>query len=127
MYDQVIFTAELLHHRTVGSQIEETRRHWEERCSWFPAAQRNMASRCSEIYKESLEKYGNDYYEFYANRNRLKEEHRVNTKSYKRRERRRSHRPMDHLKDYRVSPTSNGGTEVFGQCFSFNGFRKLKA
>ncbi|XP_017000864.1 uncharacterized protein [Drosophila takahashii] len=107
-YDQVIFTDELLHHRTVGSQIEETRRTWEERCSWFPAAQRNLYARCSEIYEECLEKYGNDHFEFYANRNRLREEHRVNTKSYRDREQRKSQRSMDHLKDYKASPTSNG-------------------
>ncbi|KAI8043066.1 uncharacterized protein LOC128262245 [Drosophila gunungcola] len=107
-YDQVIFTNELLHHRSVGSQIEETRRTWEERCSWFPAAQRDLYSRCSKIYEECLEKYGNKNYEFYANRNRLRVEHRVNTKSYRDREERRSHMSMEHLKGYKASPTSNG-------------------
>jgi len=108
VYDQVIFTDELLHHRSVGSQIKETRRTWEERCSWFPAAQRNLYARCSEIYEECLEKYGNNHFEFYAERNRLREEHRVNTSSYKDREKRKSQRSMDHLKGYRASPTSNG-------------------
>uniref|UniRef100_A0A6P4FBR2 Uncharacterized protein LOC108047315 n=1 Tax=Drosophila rhopaloa TaxID=1041015 RepID=A0A6P4FBR2_DRORH len=106
-YDQVIFTNELLYHRSVGSKIQETRRSWEERCSWFPAAQRELYGRCSEIYEECLKKYGNDHYEYYLKRNRLREEHRVNTKSYKIRETRKSERCMAHLKGYKASLTSN--------------------
>ncbi|XP_017050379.1 uncharacterized protein LOC108094347 [Drosophila ficusphila] len=106
-YDQVIFTHELLHHRTVGSQIEETRRTWQEHCSWFPAAQRDLYSRYAEIYDECLRKYGNNHFEFYAKRNRLNEEYRLNTQSSIDRRKRISKISMDHLKDCKASRTSN--------------------
>ncbi|XP_016982919.2 uncharacterized protein LOC108047313 [Drosophila rhopaloa] len=105
--EEVIFTDQLLHHRSVGSQIEETRRSWEERCSWFPAAQRELYGRYSQIYKECLRTYGNDHFEYYANRNRLREEYRVNTNSYRDRQARDSQISMDHINFYKASKTSN--------------------
>ncbi|XP_070073385.1 uncharacterized protein [Drosophila takahashii] len=107
IYEEVIFTDQLLHHRTVGSQIEETRRTWEERCSWFPTAQRELYERYAQIYKECLKTYGNDHFEYYAKRNRLREEFRLETNSYRQSQSRDSEIPMDHIALYKASSTSN--------------------
>ncbi|XP_065722497.2 uncharacterized protein [Drosophila suzukii] len=107
IYEEVIFTDQLLHHRTVGSQIEETRRTWEQRCSWFPAAQREYYERYAQIYKECLSTYGNDHFEYYAKRNRLREDFRLETNSYKESKTRDSEISMDHVAFYKATPTSN--------------------
>ncbi|KAH8323523.1 hypothetical protein KR067_012549 [Drosophila pandora] len=107
-YEEVIFTDQLLHHRCVGQQIQATREAWERNCAWFPVAQRKMYARYPEIYEECLENYGNDHFEYYANRIRMRGQYRVKTKSYLERQLRESEISMDHIKDYAVSPTTNG-------------------
>ncbi|XP_016964368.1 uncharacterized protein LOC108034103 [Drosophila biarmipes] len=107
IYEEVIYTDQLLHHRTVGSQIEETRRTWEQRCSWFPTAQREFYGHYAQIYKECLRTYGNDHFEYYAKRNRLREEFRRETKSYRESKTRDSEISMDHVALYKATATSN--------------------
>ncbi|KAH8278091.1 uncharacterized protein [Drosophila bipectinata] len=107
-YEEVIFTDQLLHHRCVGQQIQATREAWEKKCAWFPVAQRRLYARYPEIYDECLEKYGDDPFEYYANRIRMRNHLRVKTKSYMQRQRKEAEISMGHIKDYRVSPTTNG-------------------
>lgn len=107
-YEEVIFTDQLLHHRCVGQQIQATRTAWEKNCAWFPVAQRNLYARYPEIYEECLEKYGNDHFEYYANRIRMRGQYRVKTKSYLQRQLKESEISMDHIDGYVVSPTTNG-------------------
>ncbi|KAH8283096.1 hypothetical protein KR054_012058 [Drosophila jambulina] len=108
MYEEVIYTDQLLHHRCVGSQIEKTRDTWNKRCSWFPEAQNAYYSRVGEIYAESFEKYGNDNFEYYAKRNRLREDLLVYTRSSVEKRRRETEISMGHLGQCRASPTTNG-------------------
>lgn len=123
MYEEVIYTDQLLHHRCVGSQIEETRRTWDRMCSWFPEAQKQHYDRYYEIYAECLEKYGNDHFEYYARRNRLTDEHTANTQTARERERRDSEISMDHIKYSRASPTTNGEYGMIKPMRLFHCFR----
>ncbi|XP_017086707.1 uncharacterized protein LOC108118485 [Drosophila eugracilis] len=107
IYEEVIFTDQLLHQRTVGSQIEETRRTWEKLCSWYPEAQRQHYEQYAEIYRDSLKKYGNNHFEYYANRNRLREKHRYYTRSFEERRSKIKYFSMDHLIFYKAPRTSN--------------------
>ncbi|KAH8246330.1 hypothetical protein KR038_000626 [Drosophila bunnanda] len=108
MNEEVIYTDQLLHHRCVGSQIEKTRNTWEKQCSWFVDAQSSFYGRYAEIYAESLKKYGNDNFEYYARRNRLREDLLVYTQTQMARRSRESEISMDHIKNCRASRTTNG-------------------
>ncbi|KAH8308247.1 hypothetical protein KR059_009074 [Drosophila kikkawai] len=108
MNEEVIYTDQLLHHRCVSSQIEKTRDSWNRTASWYPEAQKQFYDRYAEIYAESLEKYGNDTYEYYARRNRLRDEYLVNTRAARAQNRRETEISMNHIKRCRASPTTNG-------------------
>ncbi|KAH8249345.1 hypothetical protein KR032_008678, partial [Drosophila birchii] len=108
MYGEVIYTDQLLHHRCVGSQIQKTRDTWEKQCNWYPAAQQQYYNRYAQIYAECLDKYGNDNYEYYAKRNRLREELLIFTQAESERRERISEVSMDHIKNCRASRTTNG-------------------
>ncbi|XP_020809233.1 uncharacterized protein LOC110184930 [Drosophila serrata] len=108
MNEEVIFTDQLLHHRCVGSQIEKTRDTWEKQCSWFVNAQNSFYNRYAEIYAECLDKYGNDNFEYYARRNRLREDFLIYTETEIERRRRDSEISMEHMKNCRASRTTNG-------------------
>ncbi|XP_022228037.1 uncharacterized protein LOC111077883 [Drosophila obscura] len=107
-HDQIIFTDQLLHHRCVASRAEETRKSWEANESWYPETQRALYSRYGQIYKECLEQYGNDSFEYYAKRIRLRQEYQAQTTSAAEERERSSDISMDHLKGYMVSKTTNG-------------------
>ncbi|KAI8043355.1 hypothetical protein M5D96_004684 [Drosophila gunungcola] len=93
--DEVIFTDQLLQKRTVGSQIEETRRSWEERCFWFWLLKMN--------FTDGIHRFTRSV----AKRNRLREKYRIDTDSNRDREARYYHISMEHLNSYKASFTSN--------------------
>ncbi|SPP82114.1 uncharacterized protein LOC117584212 [Drosophila guanche] len=106
--DQIIFTDQLLHHRCVASRAEETRKSWMENEAWYPVVQRQLYSRYGQIYKECLEQYGNASFEYFAKRIRLRKDFQANTAAAGQEQERESEISMDHLKDYKVSKTTNG-------------------
>ncbi|KAH8269711.1 hypothetical protein KR018_001630 [Drosophila ironensis] len=105
-YEEVIFTEQLWHHRCVGQQIESSRKAWERKCSWYPEAQKILD--CGNLYSECLAVYGNDHFEYYAKKNRLRSKYRETTNSYKKQALEDAMISMDHLRDYKVHPTTNG-------------------
>ncbi|KAH8413176.1 hypothetical protein KR009_008644, partial [Drosophila setifemur] len=108
MYEEIIFMDQLLHHRSVASQIQETRATWQKRSSWYPAAQREYYSAYSSIYDDCLKKYGDDHFEYYAKRNRLRSELRTNTRATLQQQAKDEDISMDHLNGYKAPKTTNG-------------------
>ncbi|XP_017151407.1 uncharacterized protein LOC108161619 [Drosophila miranda] len=119
--DQIIFTDQLLHHRCVASRVEETRKTWVSMESWFPVAQQEYYSRYGEIYKECQEQYGPSF-EYFAKRIRLRKDFQASTKSAAEERERESFISMEHLKGYKVSPTTNGEYGLVQPSRTFNCF-----
>lgn len=105
---EIIFMDQLLHHRSVASQIQVTRSTWQKRSSWFPSAQREQYSQISRVYDDCLNKYGTESFEYYAKRIRLRKEFTENARSTIQKKERKAETSMEHLKGYKVPRTSNG-------------------
>ncbi|XP_016982920.2 uncharacterized protein LOC108047314 [Drosophila rhopaloa] len=107
-YDEIIFVDQLKHHRVVATQIQKTRNNWQQYSSWFSVAQREYYSQYASIYAESLEKYGDEKFGYYARRIRLRPEFSGNSRASMKPDDRKTQISMAHLKGYKCSKTSNG-------------------
>ncbi|KAI8043068.1 uncharacterized protein LOC128261684 [Drosophila gunungcola] len=107
-YGEIIFVDQLKHFRVVASQIQKTRNDWQKYSSWFSDAQKENYSQLASVYAESLEKYGDEKFGYYAKRIRLRPEFAGKTRADTKHEDREAHISMTHLKGYKFSVTSNG-------------------
>ncbi|KAH8308246.1 hypothetical protein KR059_009073 [Drosophila kikkawai] len=105
---EIVFMDQLLHHRAVSSQIENTLFNYDRRSSWFPRAQWEQYSRISEIYADCFDKYGAEIFGIYAKRNRLHEKYIQRTMADIQKENRQVEISMDHLAAYKFPRTTNG-------------------
>ncbi|XP_064537323.1 uncharacterized protein LOC135427675 [Drosophila montana] len=106
---EVITTEHLKHHRLVARQIRELRDRWNDLYSWYPEAQGQHYARYGEVYKESLDEYGEAEFKKYAQMHRLRGVHTAAIDE----PRKESHKkvccyPMHYMEDIRPSVTTNG-------------------
>ncbi|XP_075158218.1 uncharacterized protein LOC142231495 [Haematobia irritans] len=67
----LIFSHQLTHQRTVIGSIGHGRRKWKHLYHWFPAEQNRVYSEMDRIYKEVRKKYGDEIFKEYALEKRL--------------------------------------------------------
>ncbi|XP_068147048.1 uncharacterized protein [Drosophila tropicalis] len=116
MTHELITTQQLLQHRRADEQIEKTHNRWKKYFSWYPIEQAEHYKRYGEIYKETLAKYGEKKFNYYAKRIRLRKCYMAGGISKKQEDEdmdKQLKDTMGHLENYKPSVTTNGEYGLF--------------
>jgi len=105
--DDIITIEQLNYHLVIGKKINELRDRWNDLFAWYPVAQNEHYKYFGEIYKESLDKYGEDQFIKYAKLRSLRSTHTAAIDDPKRKSFKRVW-SMNHMTKYKPSATTNG-------------------